>query len=328
MSARPGWGILGAGKIARVFAADLIASGGRVAAVGSRNAGRSRELADELGAAHAHGSYQELVEDPTVEVVYVATPQPFHAEQALLAVRAGRAVLVEKAFTHDAPSAERVISEARDRGVLVMEAMWTRFLPTVRHLADTVGSGAIGTPIEVVTQHYQRLDTSPTGRHGNPDLGGGALADLGVYGLSFAHLLLGPGAVGRAVGRSSELGVDLDATVLIDHVGGARSVTHTSMAAPGPNRAAVVGTDGWVDVDPYWFTSVGWTRYDAGRPGRVVERVEPPAGHGRGMAFQAEELERCLGAGLTESPLMPLADTLAVMRWLDDARGGIGAAPA
>ena len=317
------WGILGAGKIAGVFAADLAAAGLRVSAVAARDGARAESFARTAGIPRSHGSYRALVEDPDVDVVYVATPQPFHAEQALLAIEAGKAVLVEKSFTADAPSAERIVTAARSRSVFLMEAMWTRFLPTFAEVRAALAAGEVGEPRGVVTHHFQKLDDSPTGRHHDPALGGGAVADLGVYGISCAFHLLGAPHATTVTGSATPAGVDTGASIVMRHGGGAVSTTVTSMVTPGPNSAAVIGTEGWLELDPCWFASTGFTLHDAGRPGRAVRRYDPPPHTGRGLHFQALEVERCLREGALESPLMPLDESVAVMKALDEIRGRI-----
>ncbi|MET8976316.1 Gfo/Idh/MocA family oxidoreductase [Streptomyces sp. NPDC004539] len=314
------WGILGAGKIARVFADDLLAAGLRVTAVAARDPDRAARFARERGVPVSHGSYERLVDDPGVDAVYIATPQPFHADQAVLAIEAGKAVLVEKSFTSDAPSARRVVDAARRRSVFAMEAMWTRFLPTAAELRAELARGTIGELRGVVTHHFQKLDDSPTGRHHDPTLGGGAVADLGVYGISLAFHLLGAPHEITAEGATTPAGVDTRASVLMRHGQGRTSTTLTAMDTPGPNGAALVGTDGWIDIAPYWFTSTGFTVYDAGRPGVPVRRFEPPAFPGRGLHFQALEVERRIREGALESPLMPLDESVAVMTALDGIR--------
>ncbi|MEU9456608.1 Gfo/Idh/MocA family oxidoreductase [Streptomyces sp. NPDC048277] len=317
------WGILGAGKIARVFAAGLGAAGLRVSAVAARDPDRAARFARETGIAVSHGSYEALVHDPEVDVVYVATPQPFHADQAVLAIEAGKAVLVEKSFTDDAPSAQRVVDAARRRSVFAMEAMWTRFLPTFGEIRAELARGTIGELRGVVTHHFQKLDDSPAGRHYDPALGGGAVADLGVYGISLAFHLLGAPHEIVAEGGATAAGVDTSASVLMRHGQERTSTTLTAMDTPGPNGAAIIGTDGWIEIDPYWFASSGFTVYDAGRPGRPVRRFDPPAVAGRGMHFQALEVERRLREGALESPLMPLDESVAVLRALDEIRARV-----
>ncbi|WP_282860517.1 Gfo/Idh/MocA family protein, partial [Pseudoclavibacter helvolus] len=158
------WGILGAGNIAKTFVTDLLAQGLEVAAVGSRDAAKAAEFAAEFSIPTSHGSYEDLVADPHVDVVYIATPQSFHAEQALLAIEAGKPVLVEKSFTNTAAEAERVVAAARAKGVFAMEAMWTRFLPTADAISDVIVRGAIGALVRVTRSHFQNRDRSPTRR--------------------------------------------------------------------------------------------------------------------------------------------------------------------
>ncbi|MCG7202278.1 Gfo/Idh/MocA family protein [Streptomyces arenae] len=314
------WGILGAGKIARVFVADLTAAGLTVSAVAARQLGRAARFARETGIPVSYGSYEELVQDPRVDVVYIATPQPFHADQAILAIEAGKAVLVEKSFTDNAPSAQRVVDAARRHSVFTMEAMWTRFLPTFDQVRAELARGSIGEIRGVVTHHFQKLDDSPTGRHYDPTLCGGVVADLGVYGVSLAFHLLGAPHEIIAEGSVTPSGVDTSASVVMRHGEGRTSTTLTAMDTPGPNSAAVIGTDGWIDLDPYWFGPTGFTVYDAGRPGSPVRRFDPPVISGRGMHFQALEVERRLRSGELESPLMPLAESVEVMGALDEIR--------
>ncbi|PPF84204.1 oxidoreductase [Pseudoclavibacter sp. RFBJ3] len=320
------WGILGAGNIARTFVGDLVAQGLEVAAVASREATRAAEFAAELSIPTSYGSYEALVADPGVDVIYIATPQAFHAEQALLAIDGGKPVLVEKSFTNDAPEAERVVAAARAKGVFVMEAMWTRFLPTADAIGDVLERGSIGELVSVSSSHFQNLDVAPTSRHGNPQLGGGVMADLGVYGISFASRYLGEPTSMLVDGEASELGVDLSASVLLRHGAGRTSATLTRMDAPGSNRAAIVGSDGWIDIDSVFYASTSFTVYDGGGGQRELLRFDKPQHVGRGMQFQALEVERCLSAGELESPRMPLDESIAIMRTLDEVRARIAAA--
>jgi predicted dehydrogenase len=175
-----GWGILAPGGIARAFTRDLLLHGHRVAAVGSRSADRARAFAEEFGIARAHGSYDELVADPTVDVVYIATPHNLHAENAVAALESGKHVLVEKAFTLNAAEASRVARLGRTKGLVVMEAMWTRFLPHMEFVRSVVASGRLGEIRSLHADHTQRLSSDPAHRLNDPKLAGGALLDLGV----------------------------------------------------------------------------------------------------------------------------------------------------
>jgi predicted dehydrogenase len=313
-----GWGILGAGKIATAFAADIIGAGMHVSAVGARDATRAADFGARFGVSRAYGSYEELVADPAVDVVYVATPQSFHAEQALLAIRAGKAVLIEKSFTRTLAEAEKVAAEARSAGAFVMEAMWSRFLPSMVELRSRIAGGLLGDVVEVHASHHQKLSAAPGNRHYDPALGGGALLDLGVYPISLAVELLGVPLFVSGRGVATDRAVDTRASGVLDHGYGRLSTFSTAMDLPGPIRASVHGTAGFIEFDPWWFTNVGWTLWDAGRPGTVVERFEAPSSPLRGMHLQAREVERCLASGLLESPVMPLQESVNVMGVLEE----------
>lgn len=305
------WGVVGAGRIAGRFVTDARANGITVDAVASRDSARAQAFADRHGLPRAHGGYDHLFASD-VDAIYIATPQPFHAEQACAALVAGKAVLVEKSFTATSVEAQSVIAEAGRLGRFVMEAMWMRFQPSVRDLVRVVERGDIGAVREVITHHYERLDDDPAGRHADPALGGGVLSDLGVYGISLASMLAGPPRGVSTVGTLSGRGVDTSATVSIVH-DSARSTVHASMEGPGPNAAAIIGSDGYIALEPFWFSGSGFTVYEASRTGAVVMRRPVPAGES-GLHHQAFEVERCLREGLLESPIMTLAETLETTR--------------
>ncbi len=313
------WGILATGGIARSFARDLLDSGRTVAAVGSRAPGAAAAFAAEFGIPNPHGSYEQLVADPEVDVVYIATPHPFHAEGALLAIAAGKHVLVEKPFTLNAAEARRVAEAAAAAGVVVMEAMWSRFLPHMVHLRQLLADGAIGDVRSVFADHTQALPTDPTHRLQNPALGGGALLDLGIYPVSFAVDVLGLPTGVSAHASMTPTGVDRQTAITLEHAGGRQSVLHCALDTAGPNRAAVLGTHGAIELDRVWYTPTTLTRYD--RDWTVVEQVRP-AVTGRGMQYQAAELERRV-AGQTPS-VLPLDETVGIMEVLDAVRDRIG----
>ncbi len=315
------WGILATGGIARSFTRDLLAHGHRVTAVGSRSADGARAFAEEFGIGRAHASYDELVTDPDVDVVYVATPHNFHAQNALAALRSGKHVLVEKAFTMNAAEARAVVEAARRSHLLAVEAMWTRFLPHMAFVRSIVRSGRLGELRSLHADHTQRLPSDPAHRLNNPGLAGGALLDLGVYPLSFAHDILGAPVEVTARGTLKETGVDASVATILRHSGGAVSTSYSSSETRGPNTAVVLGTEGRIDIDPIWYAPAAVTVRDAG--GDVVERFEQPVS-GRGMQYQASEVERLLAAGETESPLMTQEDSVAVMATMDTIRAAIG----
>jgi len=316
-----GWGILATGGIARAFTRDLLDHGHRVEAVASRSAASADAFASSYGIPRAHGSYEALVGDPAVDVVYVATPHNLHAGNATLALRAGKHVLVEKPFTLNAVQAREVVDVAARSGRLVMEAMWTRFLPHMEQVRAWVGEGRIGEVTSLHADHTQRLPLDDNHRLNNPALAGGALLDLGVYPISFAHDLLGPVEDVQARATFKRTGVDGSVATILQHAGGAVSTSYSSSEMRGPNRATVLGTQGWIDLDATWYSPTRVVRYDA--DSRVAETFEDPV-TGRGMQYQAAEVERLLAAGETASRLMSPAESVAVMSTLDAVRARIG----
>ncbi|UFS61160.1 Gfo/Idh/MocA family protein [Subtercola endophyticus] len=315
------WGILGTGWIASQFTSDLLATGLRVSAVGSRSLEGAREFAGRFGEPTAHGSYEDLVADADVDAVYVATPHPMHVENALLAIRAGKHVLIEKAFTVNAREAQLIVDEAAAHGVAVMEAMWTRFLPHMVRIRELIAAGALGEVRTISADHNQRLSADPAHRINNPELGGGALLDLGIYPISFAIDLLGLPTRILASSSPTATGVDRQTAVIMEHEGGAQSVSQFALDTAGPNVASIIGTEARIDIDAVWFTPTTFRLIDSA--GTVLERYEHPV-VSRGMEYQAFEFERMIAAGERESPLMPASASLAIMGTLDEVRRQIG----
>lgn len=311
------WGILGPGGIARKFAANgREGTATRVVAVGSRDLARAEAFASAHGVPAAVGSYEELVARDDVDAVYVATPHSAHREGALLAIAAGKPVLVEKAFTRNAGEAREVIDAARGGAVFAMEAMWSRFLPHQIVARALVASGAIGEVVEVVADHGQALTHVP--RLMDPALAGGALLDLGVYPVSFIHSFLGTPQAVHAQGRLTDLAVD-DASASVLTYAHAVATATTTLSARTPTRAWVGGTEGCVEFDPDFYTPGGLTV----RLGEEETRWGgvPTVG---GFEFQIAEVARCVAEGRTESAVMPLAESLAVMETMDEIRRLIG----
>jgi predicted dehydrogenase len=321
MSTQPGWGIIGTGGIAALQVQDLLTAGMRVAAVGSRKKKTANAFADRFGIANRHGSYEELAADPDVDIVYVATPHPFHVSNTLTAIKAGKHVLVEKPFTINSAEARSITEAANEKGVFVMEAMWTRFLPTMTAVMERIRAGEIGTPRVLLADHNQYLPRTKAVRLHEPELGGGALLDLGIYPLSFASALFGLPNTVTARGTLTDLGVDELTAMILEYESGAQASLHTGFLTPGPNVASVIGTKGRIDLDAVWYNQTSFSRYD--RDGMIVERYTDRIA-GRGMQYQALEVERCIAAGLTESPVMPLSESVAIMETMDTVRKQIG----
>ncbi|MFJ6452791.1 Gfo/Idh/MocA family protein [Paenarthrobacter sp. NPDC091669] len=315
------WGILGTGFIAGLQTKDVKENGFTVQAVGSRSLDSSQVFAGEHGVATAHGSYEDLVADPLVDVVYVATPHPFHHANALLALNAGKHVLVEKAFTMNARQAQEIVDLAESKGLVALEAMWTRFLPHMIRIREIIESGTIGEVRKVVATHNQSLPKDPAHRLNDPALGGGALLDLGIYPISFAFDILGTPSAIRASASMSATGVDRQTAAIFEYANGAQALVDCELDAASANRAMVIGTDGWIDIEHTWYNPVPFTVHAV--DGRVVERYDQPVAS-RGMQYQAAELERLVRAGSTAGTILPPRETVAIMAAMDEIRRQIG----
>lgn len=315
------WGILGTGFIAGLQVPDLQENGFTVQAVGSRTEESSKAFADGHGISTAHGSYEDLVADPDVDVVYVATPHPFHHANALMALNAGKHVLVEKAFTINAREAQEIVDLAAAKGLVALEAMWTRFLPHMARIREIIGQGTIGEVRKVLASHNQDLPKDPAHRLNDPALGGGALLDLGIYPISFAFDILGAPQRILASASKTVTGVDRQTSAIFEYAGGAQAIVDCELDAASANRALVIGTEGWIDIESTWYNPVPFTVFDAA--GNMVERFEQPV-NGRGMQYQAAELERLAGAGATAGSLLPPTETVSIMAAMDEIRRQIG----
>lgn len=315
------WGILGTGWIAHAQTSDLLANGFTVTAVGSRTADAARAFADEFGIRTAWGSYEDLVADDDVDVVYVSTPHPLHAPNATLALNAGKHVLIEKPFALNAGEARRLTSLAEGRGLVALEAMWTRFLPHMVRIRELLAAGVIGEVRTLLADHNQKLSTDPLSRILNPVLGGGALLDLGIYPVSLAHDLVGTPLSVLAHAAMTTTGVDRQTAIVLGFDGGRQAVLHAALDTRGPNRATILGTAGSIEIDAVWYTPTTFTVLDAA--GAVIDTFDEPV-NGRGMHFQAVELERLVAEGRTGGSIMAPEETVRVMETLDEVRRQIG----
>jgi predicted dehydrogenase len=315
------WGILGTGFIAGLQVADLVANGFTVQAVGSRSPEAAGRFAAEFAISSAHGSYEDLVGDSDVDAVYISTPHPFHYENALLALNAGKHVLVEKPFAMNAWQAREIVDLAGSKGLVALEAMWTRYLPHMVRIRELVRCGALGEVRTVIADHNQNLPRDPLHRLNNPELGGGALLDLGIYPVSFAFDVLGAPVTARALASMTSTGVDRQTAMLFEYGDGQQAVLHCALDTAGPNRASIIGTGGSIEIDPVWYTPTPFSRYDA--DGILVERFEETV-TGRGMQYQAWELERLVRTGATANDILSPQESVLVMETVDDVRRQIG----
>lgn len=315
-----GWGILATGWIADLFAQDLLLLELRVAAVGSRSVEKAREFASRFGNPKAFGSYEALVADPDVDIIYVATPHPMHAEAALLALNAGKHVLVEKPFTLNSVQARQIVERAKEKNLVILEAMWTRFLPHMRRIHQIIEEGVLGELRSVSAEHRQFLPTDPKHRLNALELGGGALLDLGVYPISFVHDILGAPRSIDAIARFKDTGVDAEVATIMQHRDGVTSMTVSSLDCAGSNRAVIYGSKARIEIANTWYMPTTFRVVDYQE--NVVEEFMQ-AVPGRGMQFQALEMERLVREGVT-SKLMDPEDSVAIMETLDAIREKIG----
>ena len=322
MSDQLRWGVIGTGGIADTFATDLQLTGsGRIVAVGSRRIENATAFAERFDVPHRHDSYEALVADGDVDAVYVATPHPRHRADAELALRAGKAVLVEKPFTMNAAEARELVAIAREQGGFLMEAMWTRFLPHIRRVRELLAEGALGDIVLVTADHGQWFEKDPQHRLYAPELGGGALLDLGVYPVSFASMVLGTPARIASIITPAFTGVDATTSMLFEYESGAHAVLTCTLSAQSPTQAAIVGTQARIEIDGDFYAPSSFTLIT-----REGERTSFSDRHeGRGLRHEADEVARCLGEGLLESPLMGLDESISIMETMDAVLAGGGA---
>ncbi len=314
------WGIIGTGGIARAFAIDLQRlPDHRVAAVGSRSSHKGHAFASEFADCLAYGSYQELVADPNIDGIYVATPHPTHVSDTLLALRAGKPVLCEKPFAVNSREAKLMIDTARETNLTLMEAMWTRFLPHIKMVRQILNSGTIGEIICVEADHGQRLAALQIPRLMLPEFAGGALLDLGIYPVSFAHMVLGvPDKITASAAFTTE-GVDSQTSVIFDYDSGAQAVLTANMIAKSPCKAVITGTLGRIEIDRTFYNPTAM---------RVVLNDESAAEYpndyqGHGLREQAIEFANLVRRGEKESSLLTLDETLQIMGSMDKIRESI-----
>lgn len=311
------WGIIGTGGIARAFAIDLQRlPDHKVAAVGSRSSHKGHAFASEFADCLAYGSYQELVADPDIDAIYVATPHPTHVSDTLLALRAGKPVLCEKPFAVNSREARLMIDTAREMNLTLMEAMWTRFLPHIKMVRQILDNGTIGEIISVEADHGQRLAALQIPRLMLPEFAGGALLDLGIYPLSFAHMVLGvPDKITASAAFTTE-GVDSQTSVIFDYDSGAQAILTANMIAKSPCRAVITGTLGRIEIDRTFYNPAAM---------RVVLNDEtvteyPNSYQGHGLREQAIEFANLVRRGEKESSLLTLDETLQIMGSMDKIR--------
>jgi predicted dehydrogenase len=317
------WGILGAGRIANEFAKGLsVLPNAELVAVGSRTQQKADQFGDAHGVPHRHASYEALAQDPDVDVIYVATPHPMHRDNSLLCLQSGKAVLCEKPFTINAAEVEELITYARQHHLFLMEGMWTRFLPLMGRVRELLAQGVIGDVRMVAADLGFRSNFDPNGRLFAPELGGGALLDVGVYAVSFASMVLGAGVPPRiaSMAHLGETGVDEQSAFILGYDQGCLAILFTAVRTNTSHEGLIMGTEGRIRIHRELFHP---TRLTLSRNGKDDQEIDVPI-EGNGFNYEAAEVMSCLRAGKTESAILPLDESLAVMRTMDQIRAPWG----
>jgi predicted dehydrogenase len=315
------WGILATGGIARAFTNDLVLNGFNVQAVGSRSQESADAFAAKFGIPNAHSSYEALVADPDVDIIYISTPHPFHAANAALALNAGKHVLIEKPIALNAKEAREIMDLAASKNLLVLEAMWTRFLPHMVRIREILESGVLGEVHTLIADHTQDLPDDPSHRLNAIELGGGALLDLGIYPLSFAYELFGKPETILATATFKETGADAQVATLFRYPGGQIASTLSASDTKGPNTATILGTEARIDIDEVWYSPTTFRVINS--KNEVLESFEAEI-LGRGMHYEAAEAEQLIQSGLISGSILSTDDSVAIMETLDAVREQIG----
>ena len=315
------WAIMGPGKITLTIVHDFSLVGITFDAVGSRSMERATTYAKQHSIPKAYGSYEDLVADQDIDIVYIATTHNAHFENAKLALAAGKHVLLEKSFTLDANQAKQLAELAKQKNVFLMEAMWTRFLPNHVALFEKIEQGIIGAPLYVIADHNQYIPKSKAPRLHDPALGGGSLLDVGIYPISFAHRVFGRPAKIQATASLMPGNIDESVAAIFEYSGGRQALIHSSIRVKGPIRAFVMGDKGRIELEKPFYEHGSFTVYDL--DDQEIFRYEGNI-EGRGMQYQALEVEKCIRAGLRQSPIMSLDETIEIMEVMDQIRQQTG----
>ncbi|RJL06693.1 Gfo/Idh/MocA family protein [Paracoccus siganidrum] len=316
------WGILGSGWIAEQFIASVRAhTRQEIAAIGSRSSDTAQAFARKWSIPRAHGSYEDLVGDDGLDVVYVATPHNLHRDHVLMALEAGRNVLVEKPMALDHAQAVEMVTLARARGLFLAEALWTYFLPKFDVLSQVLDSGALGEIRSVHTEYGEHFTRDH--RIFDPALAGGPLLDLGTYPVSLLSRLLGPARQMVGLKQDDPAGVHGQLAIVMANAAGNLGMMATTLYGLTPTNAAIVGTGGTVRFGSE-FNLPGPFRVISADGATVLSYEEPAGRHFEGLFYEAAEVARCIASGATETPKRPLDETLAMMEMLDMVRATVG----
>jgi dihydrodiol dehydrogenase / D-xylose 1-dehydrogenase (NADP) len=315
------WGIISTGWIADRFVKGLsVVEDAEAVAVGSRTQASADGFADKWHIPHRHGSYEALVNDPDVDVIYIGTPHPFHYENTLLCLNAGKHVLVEKPFAMNAHQVKEMIKLARGKGLFLMEAMWTRYLPALVQVRQWLAEESIG-DVELVRASFSfKGDFPPTHRLLNPKLGGGALLDAGIYPISLAYMVLGSPQTINSTACFGETGIDVWSAYMLGYDKGKAALLSSGVQLSIPVEAEIIGTKGYIKIHETWLNArVVTLAQSTGGNVFNTQTVHVPTVE-NGYNYEAVEVDKCLKAGKLESAVMPLDETLDIMITLDTIR--------
>ncbi len=314
------WGIVGAGNIAHSFSKDLaLVSGGELTAVASRNLDKAQSFASEYGAPNAYGSYEELFHSKTVDVIYIATPHSTHAKLSIAAMKAGKSVLCEKPAGVNRSEVEEMIKVAKENNVFFMEALWTRFNPTIKKVKELVDNGTIG---DIGYLHadfaFFALDRDENGRLLNPALAGGSLLDIGIYPIFLSYLMLGMPKDIKASANFHKTGVEVQISMIFNYEK-AQAILYSGLNSNSEKKAEIAGSKGSIFVHPRWHETSGYTLEIDGNSSVVeVGKV------GKGYTYEIEEVHNCLNAGKTESDLWSHQNSRDLIEIMDTVRNKVG----
>lgn len=321
MKKRTKWAIMGTGTIANNFAKGLsVLPEAELYAVASRSKDKAEEFGNTYGASKMYGSYEELVQDKDVDVVYIATPNTAHKDNAILCINNGKAVLCEKPFTINAKEAEEVIKLAREKKIFIMEGMWSRFFPVMETLRKWMEEEVIGELRMVTADFGFRREGPMEERKVSPQRGGGALLDVGVYPIAFASMIFGS-APKDITGLTSiiDTGVDEQSSMLLGYEGGKMALLSCAINTPTPKEARIIGNKGSIHIPNFSRATTATLEVIGEEPVTVEIPLE-----GNGYNYEAAAVMQCLNEGKLESELMSLDETLAIMKIMDELRGQYG----
>ena len=311
------WGIIGAGWIAGQFAEDLgLLPNAELGAIASRSPGRARKFAEKFKIPRAYGQWEEMARDANIDIVYVATHHPFHFENTLACLEQGKAVICEKPFTMNRGELEILVDTARARKVFLMEALWTRFLPSTLKVMEIIREDKLGKLQSVYADFGFRLDFDPGHRLYDPGKGGGALLDIGIYPVFISLLTAGLPQKIQATARFAPTGTDHSCNMIFEQPCGAVSSLNCTLMSDSPVEANLLFEKGRIRMEPWFLTPGPISLFAGDRDPELIEFPEP----GHGYHYEASEVMRCMDQGWTESPLLPLDFSLELMDTLDRIR--------